>query len=157
MRRLEYLFCIYIIDQRGIANMDDDRRSNNITRDRIDELREERVSALADLRRELLHAIMWIRLGVLVIGITSILAIIITVRLNRDRIDDLQDQRRTSISTSCHLQNQRHDNTIAKLNQIVRQDPHPENRRGIEATIALIDALVPISDCKALVKKSTGE
>lgn len=88
--------------------------------------------------------------GVYLIGISS-------------QTDEIQESRRENIRVSCDQQNQRHDNTIRALDQVLEEaiQSEPERAKRIEAsrerTILLINALVPKRNCDRLVDKLVGE
>lgn len=69
----------------------------------------------------------------------------------------IQDERERTIRTSCVATNERHDRTIATLNQLIAElPPGPRRKRAVEGrtgTVLLIDALAPKRDCAAYVAK----
>jgi hypothetical protein len=74
-----------------------------------------------------------------------------------ERADDIQDSRVAFTAESCRQQNMRHDVTIRKLDQLIADLPPGTQkrraRRGRESTVALIDALAPERDCRAVVRR----
>jgi hypothetical protein len=70
---------------------------------------------------------------------------------------DIQEQRAMATFDACADQNDRHDQTIARLNTIIDALPAGPRRRraqrNVGGTIALIDALVPHQDCASLVRR----
>ena len=82
--------------------------------------------------------------------------------LNAGRTDEvaqlaqqIQDERAANVRRNCEDVNARHDRTIAQLHALVAAIPDPDRKARAEAniagTIALIDALTPKRDCRALV------
>lgn len=67
---------------------------------------------------------------------------------------DIQKSRRDAIVQACQETNQRHDNTIAALNDLAAQAiaDHPEDanriRQSTTSSTLLIDALAPVYDCE---------
>lgn len=86
----------------------------------------------------------------------------VLVRQNKDFGLDIQKQRRDSIIESCEVQNDRHNDSIAALKEgsDIDQQNAPneaarvEIRRRRDVTIALLDALAPVEDCRAKAKEA---
>lgn len=79
-------------------------------------------------------------------------------------LSDIKDNRAAFVRDSCTAQNARHDNTVHKLNDLVRQIeaknpniPKDQVQQSIDANLALINALAPHQDCEQLVKVSQGK
>lgn len=78
------------------------------------------------------------------------------VKQNQQFAIDIQKQRKDSIIESCTAQNARHDGSVKALVQgsDIDQENAPteaarkEIRRRRDVTIALLDALAPVEDCK---------
>lgn len=74
---------------------------------------------------------------------------------NDQRIDDIQAARAESIRFSCEEQNDRHDATIRKLDELIAKSP-PERRAEAQerraGTVLLINALAPERDCERRVR-----
>jgi hypothetical protein len=67
----------------------------------------------------------------------------------------IQDQRSNLLLSSCKEQNKRHDDTIKELALLVSQAPDLAAAKAAQpGTIALINAIAPISDCNAYVKRN---
>lgn len=77
----------------------------------------------------------------------------------------IQDQRESFIHDNCQAQNERNTNTIVKLTDATNDarnvaESEAEKQRidqSLEASIAIINALVPVQDCDMLVKVARGE
>ena len=71
---------------------------------------------------------------------------------NGEARDDIQESRREAIIISCEQQNERHDQTVRQLDRNIADiPPGPRKRRARvsrDHTVALIDALVPTTDCE---------
>jgi hypothetical protein len=69
----------------------------------------------------------------------------------------IQSSREDVIRRSCVEQNARHDQTIRKLDEIVRGVSEPARRaraeRNKDGTIALIEAAIPKRDCEKRAKQ----
>jgi hypothetical protein len=98
-----------------------------------------------------------------IIGLTSAVGILgfgLVLRKQSNLTEDIQGQRYEVTYNTCKDQNDRHDDTIALLDQLAKKAvkrASPEERKQIAQSIAssklLIDALAPrISDCTALAK-----
>lgn len=74
---------------------------------------------------------------------------------------DEMDQSRVNITyRACREQNDRHDQTLARLNNLVSALPAPERKRAERNSAgskALIETLTPHQDCRALVRHRFGE
>lgn len=74
---------------------------------------------------------------------------------------DEMDQSRVNITyRACREQNDRHDQTLARLNNLVSALPAPERKRAERNSAgskALIETLAPHQDCRALVRHRFGE
>jgi len=72
-----------------------------------------------------------------------------------DTTQRVQQSRVEVTRTNCLAQNNRHDATVRKLDQLIADIPPGARRRRAErgraSTVALIDALAPKRDCKAVV------
>ena len=82
----------------------------------------------------------------------------ITHRLDQT-VKDIQRSRIEITRETCRAQNRRHDSTIERLHRLIvvakRREPDrgEEIERSAKGSIALIDALQPVQDCEALIKK----
>jgi hypothetical protein len=76
---------------------------------------------------------------------------------NRDLIQAIQAERTRNVLQNCVDTNRRHDLTIRRLHQLVNElPPGPRKVRavqGMAGSIALIDALAPRRQCKALARR----
>lgn len=80
------------------------------------------------------------------------------IHRNSVLVHEVATERREAILQNCIAQNQRHDNTIAILNQTVAQyeQTHPNSknsrqlRTSVRQNVALINALAPKQNCQAL-------
>lgn len=83
------------------------------------------------------------------------LAVLVTQ--NKKFADDIQKQRKDSIIEGCKAQNARHDGSVKALMEgsDIDQENAPDEKARVEirrrrdVTIALLDALAPVEDCKA--------
>ena len=70
----------------------------------------------------------------------------------------IQKERIRNIRATCEAQNERHDNTIAQLDELISEAP-PERRararQNRDGTVVLINALVPKRDCRKVVKQAS--
>ena len=86
----------------------------------------------------------------------------ILVKQNKDFARDIQKQRKDSIIESCTTQNARHDGSVKALvkgsdidqENAANEAARVEIRRRRDVTIALLDALAPVEDCKAKAKEA---
>jgi hypothetical protein len=83
-----------------------------------------------------------------------------TTNANRDLIRAIQAERLRNIRQNCQDTNTRHDVTIRRLHQLVEQlPPGPRKVRavqGMAGSVALIDALAPRRDCRALAARQVN-
>jgi len=86
----------------------------------------------------------------------GLLYTILTVSRQGDEIQQQHD----AILGNCLEQNTRHDETIRALDDAIAGLP-PDRRQRAQAnrdnTVALIDALAPKRDCRALAARQTGD
>lgn len=94
------------------------------------------------------------------IGVSVIcLSILVGVLFGRvhDQFVALNQERSRNIYAGCEETNVRHDQTIRRLHLLVEEmPPGPRRVRAVQAmagSVALIDALAPKRDCRALVKR----
>lgn len=86
----------------------------------------------------------------------------VLLKSQRNTTEQIQQQRRDAIRGNCEDQNAKHDDTIRKLFQAMKDaiKRHPvrgkEIRQSSKASIGLIDALVPKKNCDQVVKGATG-
>lgn len=77
--------------------------------------------------------------------------------LNADRVDQINEERARNTYSACLETNARHDRTLAELDRLVALTPagprRERARAGRNNTAALIGALVPKRDCRALVAR----
>jgi formaldehyde-activating enzyme involved in methanogenesis len=105
--------------------------------------------------RRLFEAIVAAALVVLFVGGALLIARTYTLA------EDIQQNRVSFIRDECEDVNQRHDNTIAALDAVLKQaiEDHPERAERIEesrtSTVLLINALVPVRDCDERVQLAT--
>lgn len=83
------------------------------------------------------------------------------INQNRNRSNEIQEQRYDASLNACEMQNIRHDNTIAILDDrfaLIKQSATPSQKITIEQsktfTILLIEALAPHRDCKVVAAAS---
>ena len=87
--------------------------------------------------------------------------------LNAGRTDDvaqlaqqIQDERAANTLRACRDVNQRHDDTIRALDELLKRAGRSASREQVErsraSTVLLIDALAPKRDCKRLVARQVG-
>lgn len=80
-------------------------------------------------------------------------------------LDKLQEQRESFIHDNCDAQNKRNTDTINKLteatnearNEATTQAEKKRIENSLEASIAIINALVPVQDCDLLIQVARGE
>lgn len=155
----------------------EERRIDEALRERLDEI-ETGYRARADRNEARIdHLTKWtfIILGILVaaqfaLGGTSVY-LVTQNSLRQKDINDaqldikrtvagIQQQRIESIWDSCQGQNDRHDTTVARLNDLVDniRDPVQKARanRSTAGTISLIDALAPHQNCTNVIKLRFG-
>lgn len=69
----------------------------------------------------------------------------------------IQLERARNVLSNCEDSNARHDRTVAQLERLVEAIRDPVRRaravQGMAGTVALIDALAPKRDCRALVER----
>jgi hypothetical protein len=72
----------------------------------------------------------------------------------------VQNQRAIALRDSCQGQNARHDRTIKRLDDVIKETKNPEDRarsiRNRDATVSLIEALQPRQDCEKLIRERVG-
>jgi hypothetical protein len=102
-------------------------------------------------------------LGLVAVAVTIPLAAVVvagTLNGNRDLIQQIQAERIRNIRQNCQDTNARHDATIRRLHSLVeRLPPGPRKVRavqGMAGSVALIDALAPRRDCKALAARQVN-
>lgn len=130
-------------------------RRGNHRRD-VDKENQERLArieaAVAAWTRRTSMILVLLFVATLGVGVISIYLLV----ENGNRTDDIQNERVATTLHACLDQNIRHDITIDRLNHIISQIKDPKQRARAEAsegsTIALIDALAPHRDCRAVVK-----
>jgi cell division protein FtsB len=81
-------------------------------------------------------------------------------RENHDLLQAIQRERARNVRTNCEEQNRRHDATIRQLHRLVDElPPGPRKVRavqGMAGSVALIQALAPKRDCRALVAQQVN-
>lgn len=96
----------------------------------------------------------WYRDAWLVV-ITGVVAL--SLLAQQDTLNKIQQSRVEIGRESCRAQNDRHDATIRKLDELVAAlPPGPRKRQAEESragTVQLIEALAPRRDCGALVEQ----
>jgi hypothetical protein len=107
----------------------------------------------------------WMRRVLVILGLAAVVvmmplvAVVIatTVNGNHALIVAIQRERARNIEQNCRDTNARHDVTIRRLHQLVEQlPPGPRKVRavqGMAGSVALIDALAPRRDCRALAAR----
>lgn len=99
------------------------------------------------------------RLTFLALNIVAAIAMGVLFYFVHEQGQTIQAERRASVLRNCHDQNQRHWNTIATLDELIAQAP-PARRAQAAAsrryTVLLIQALAPLQDCDALVKRAVS-
>lgn len=96
----------------------------------------------------------WARdLWLLAITGVTVWALVVGFRQQRQ----IQQERARATWMACVDQNHRHDTTVLRLRQLVAQIPAGRQRdralHNVAGTVALINALAPKQDCRALVKR----
>jgi hypothetical protein len=79
------------------------------------------------------------------------------VSQNTAFVEAIQEERARATRENCRIQNAQNRNTVARVRERYRLLSPTERREGRESrdyTIALIDALAPVRDCKKLVKRT---
>jgi predicted negative regulator of RcsB-dependent stress response len=71
----------------------------------------------------------------------------LVLKQHQDLTKQIQEQRRNSVFEACRSQNQRHDDTVAKLKALPDFNPSAQ-----AATISLIDSLAPKQNCQQLAQ-----
>jgi hypothetical protein len=83
-----------------------------------------------------------------------------TTNANRDLIRAIQAERARNILQNCLDTNARHDATIRQLHRLVDRLPAGPRKvravQGMAGSVALIDALAPRRDCKALAARQVN-
>jgi hypothetical protein len=96
-----------------------------------------------------------VSLGTAVNSATTVLLF----RANAARVQQIQAERALSSFRFCSETNARHDATLEELDRLVAGLPRAQRvraRRGQAGTVALIEALAPRRDCRALVKRQVN-
>jgi hypothetical protein len=90
----------------------------------------------------------WLTIMALVLAaVACLVAGLLYARINTER--------ERNIVRACQETNARHDHTIAELDKLIAKVPAARRKRAQESrtgTVYLIDALVPVRDCAALVR-----
>lgn len=139
-----------------------DRRGDPYLRGRLDAI-QRGYERWVSFTLRLLSVLVLIQLG---LGALSVYL----VTQNQERANEtsrllhqIQQSRVSATLTTCREQNTRHDNTIAKLNQVYRQyqrskalppgTTRAQLKQSVQGSIQLIDALQPKLDCVARARK----
>lgn len=80
---------------------------------------------------------------------------VVSLENNQDRIHEIQAERVDSILRSCRDENQRHDATIRRLDDLIHRLPPAKRTRAVQSragTVLLINALAPRRDCSLLAR-----
>lgn len=71
----------------------------------------------------------------------------------------IQAERERNIRTNCVAQNERHDDAIAALDEVIATAPlsrRARARQGRQSTVFLLEAIVPRRDCDVLVHRQVN-
>lgn len=82
---------------------------------------------------------------------------VVSLENNAARIHQIQQERVESVLRSCRDENQRHDATIHRLDELIKRLPPEKRTRAIQSragTVLLINALAPHRDCVTLARAS---
>lgn len=122
--------------------MTDRRHDDDDVRGRVEEI-----------RVQLLRSVNFARTGVVIVGTTVVVALILTFHLNAQRANDIEDSRRDTIRTACEETNSRNRETVQRIRVLATRDKRPDIEERVENTIQLIDALSPVQDCDRLAER----
>jgi hypothetical protein len=131
------------------ANDAADPRQDGATRQRLDDI-QEAFRSWAKLTAIILSVLVLVEV---VVGVVSI----VLWERTRDNADRIQQNRVSIAANSCRDQNQRHDNTLVALNQVLQQARKSEGISSQQAqqsqsqTTLLINALAPHQNCQTVV------
>ena len=148
--------------------MSPDRRTDQPTRDRIDELTksvDERLGKIAEAYETHNRKVTWILRGFVALLAVAALVVTYQQKVNSDRADDarnlsqraadlahqIQVERARNVRDSCEASNKRHDSTIATLDKLLARIPREQRERAKQnraGTVLLIDALAPVHQDK---------
>jgi hypothetical protein len=108
----------------------------------------------------------WAYIAIVIVASISMAVLFSLILSDRDnlrkeatiRATQIQQQRYDATFQNCVDQNRRHDNTIKRLKALVKKDNPSFTKQQVDAAVNqtefLIDALVPVRNCKAVAEKS---
>lgn len=82
---------------------------------------------------------------------------IVAFKNNAARVHQIQQERVESILRACRDENERHDATIHRLDELIKRLPPEKRTRAVQSragTVLLINALAPHRDCATLARAS---
>jgi hypothetical protein len=94
---------------------------------------------------------------VMVLGVVLLANVFSRTETNADFAEAIQRERARATLENCQKQNARHRNTVRTLDRIIAGTPPARRRQARErraGTVLLIQALVPLRECKRVVERT---
>lgn len=95
---------------------------------------------------------------VVVLGVSTLAGVFGRTTENAEFAEAIQDERARATLQACRAQNARHQATVKTLDRVIAGLPAGPRRQEAterrDGTVALIDALVPLRNCKKLVERT---
>lgn len=107
-----------------------------------------------------LRLIRFVLVALCISAVAQSAATILLWQSNGARVAQINNERAANVLRSCREVNQRHDNTIRALDELLkradRQATPEQIERSRASTTLLIDALAPKRSCDLLVRQQVG-